>query len=702
MAGRIPRTFIDDLIDRADIVDVVDSRVKLKRAGKNYSACCPFHQEKTPSFTVSPDKQFYYCFGCGASGNALGFVMEFERLDFVGAVESLAKDMGVEVPREKPEPFKPGSKPKGDFGAPAKVRNPLYTLLETAQKQFKQHLRNHESAPKAVEYLKGRGLTGEIANQFGIGLAPPGWANLLDAINPEKDQKITDQLIECGMVVHNPDSDKIYDRFRDRVMFPIRDIKGRIIGFGGRVLGDEKPKYLNSPETPVFSKGKELYGLFEARKATRKLERLVVVEGYMDVVALAQHGITYGVATLGTATSTDHLDRMFKYVKQVVFCFDGDQAGRMAARRALDNALPGLKDGREIRFLFLPDGEDPDTLVRSQGADAFIKLVEDAMPLSQFLLDAVGQDLDLDSVDGRARLATEAAPSMAKIPEGVFRSLMIGELSQKTGLDRPAIEHLVEQAVEKEAARARAREARETREPGLRTDNEAQDNVQQTASHVSAQTPADTHSVITGVNADYGYAPPTDYDDPGMAIPPSDYDHMPPTSYDFVPGEIDSESHWSPQNTPVAASSGKRIHLDSMTDAISILLHKPNLAQDIEVKALESVNNSRAVLLKQLVELLKKKPYYSLQQVIAAWRAVHGHHAAEELAQIAQNVPPIDRQAYASTLQQAIDQMGKQQSQLSAEQEIRELSSRTLSSLTDDERQRLLKLLADAPKYRGK
>jgi len=669
MAGRIPNTFIDDLIDRADIVDVIDSRVKLKRTGKNYSACCPFHDEKTPSFTVSPDKQFFYCFGCGASGNALGFVMDFERLDFVGAIESLAKDMGLDVPREK-STFKPGERAAGSFGPSAKVRNPLYTHLETAEKFFKIQLRKHTDSAKAIDYLKNRGLTGEIAKTFGIGFAPPGWANLLNQINPNSDSKTTKQLIECGMVVENHDSGKTYDRFRDRIMFPIRDTKGRVIGFGGRVLGDEKPKYLNSPETPVFSKGKELYGLYEARKATRKLERLVVVEGYMDVVALAQKGITWAVATLGTATTAEHLERMFKYVNQVVFCFDGDAAGRTAAVRALDNALPVLKDGCEIRFLFLPDGEDPDTLVRSQGADAFIREVEDAMPLSHFLLETAGSQLDLGSVDGRARLATEAAPRVAKLKDGVFKSLMIGDLSERTGLDRASIESLVEQAVNKERERQQRREART--EP---------------ATIVKAETPsaADDYAGYDQITQNYDDAP-LNYD-------ASYYDSAPVDDLDYAE-----------RTQPLVSNphSGKKIHLDQIENAIALVLHNPNLAEKVEVSALKTVKESKVSLLVQLIELLTKKPFFSLQQILGHWRATFGVEASDQLARYAMNEPVIPKASFASELKNTIDQAIIEQTRHSATEEIAQLSSKPFATLSTEEKERLLKLLADAPKYRSK
>ncbi len=328
MAGLIPQSFIDDLINRLDIVDVVSSRVQLKKTGKNYSACCPFHKEKTPSFTVSPDKQFYYCFGCGAGGNALGFVMDHDNLDFPQAVEELARAAGMEVPREQ---GRRDQKPRQP------TDSPLYPLLDAASEFYRQALRSHPTRKAAVEYLKGRGLSGEVARDFGLGFAPPGWDNLLKHLGADTlQQKV---MIDAGLLIENAETGKRYDRFRDRVMFPIRDSRGRIIAFGGRVLGDDKPKYLNSPETPVFHKGQELYGLYEARKHNRNLDEIIVVEGYMDVIALAQQGLRNAVATLGTATSEEHLKRLFRVVPSVLFCFDGDQAGRKAAWRALESAL---------------------------------------------------------------------------------------------------------------------------------------------------------------------------------------------------------------------------------------------------------------------------------------------------------------------------------------------------------------------------
>jgi DNA primase len=423
MAGRIPQSFIDDLLDRVDIVEVIDRRVKLKKSGKNYTARCPFHDEKTPSFSVNPDKQFYYCFGCGAGGNALGFVMDYENVDFPQAVETLAASVGLDVPREQPR--SPAARQEEQAG------RQLYPLLEQVARYYQLQLRQHPEARRAVDYLKGRGLSGIIARQFGLGFAPPGWDNLLKAMaGSEEQQKL---LLQTGMLVEN-EAGRVYDRFRDRVMFPIRDQRGRVVAFGGRVLGDDKPKYLNSPETEVFHKGRELYGLYEARQANRKLDRLLVVEGYMDVIALAKHGINNAVATLGTATSRTHLERIFRLCPEVVFCFDGDEAGRKAAQRAMEAALPCMQDGRQARFLFLPEGEDPDTLVRARGAEHLLHLVSEATPLEEFLFHTAAQGIDTASLEGRARLSRQALPYLRELPAGVYRQLMFKALADRTGL----------------------------------------------------------------------------------------------------------------------------------------------------------------------------------------------------------------------------------------------------------------------------
>ena len=420
VAGRIPQSFIDDLVSRADIVEVIDAHVPLKKAGREYKACCPFHDEKTPSFTVSAEKQFYHCFGCGAHGTVIGFLMNYRHMEFVEAVESLAQRLGLEVPREGSE-----AAPAGPPSAP------VYEVLERASRFYQRQLRSHPEKDRAIDYLKSRGLSGEIAAEFKIGFAPPGWDNLIQTLGgSEDDRKL---LGRAGLVIQRRESS--YDRFRDRVMFPILDRRGRTIGFGGRVLGDESPKYLNSPEGPVFHKGRELYGAFQARRAAGNLERIHVVEGYMDVVALAQHDVRNAVATLGTAATPDHVEQLFRLAPDVVFCFDGDEAGRRAAWRALEVTLSRVRDGRQAFFMFLPEGEDPDSLVRSRGRAAFEALSQQAISLGTFLFDRLTSQVDLKTIDGRSRLVEMARPLLGKIPEGAFRRLAEKKLVELTGMD---------------------------------------------------------------------------------------------------------------------------------------------------------------------------------------------------------------------------------------------------------------------------
>jgi DNA primase len=421
VSGRIPQHFIDELIARADIVELIGSRIPLKKHGKEFKACCPFHGEKTPSFTVVPDKQFYHCFGCGAHGTALGFLMDHDHLAFVEAVEELATRAGLQVPRDESQ-------------APAPNQG-QYTLLERATQLFREQLARYE---RAREYFKARGLTADTLTTFGLGYAPDAWDFLLRQLGEgEQQQK---QLLQTGLVIERERKagtagSGYYDRFRDRVVFPIRDARGRTIGFGGRVLDKGEPKYLNSPETELFHKGRELYGLYEARRNSRTLTRLLIVEGYMDVVRLHQAGITYAVATLGTAMTTEHLTRVFRICNELVFCFDGDRAGRAAAWRALENSLPHVREGRQLRFLFLPDGHDPDSLVGEEGREAFESRLSSALPLSEYLLNHLATQADLATVDGRARFAELARPLLEKIPTGVYRELLSEEVAGKVRLD---------------------------------------------------------------------------------------------------------------------------------------------------------------------------------------------------------------------------------------------------------------------------
>ena len=433
--ARLPQAFIDQVLDRTDIVDVVDRRVKLKKAGKNYSACCPFHQEKTPSFSVNPEKQFYYCFGCGAGGNALGFLMDYERMEFREAIESLAQAAGMEMPSEEAY-----ATPQIDH------QKPLYESIEKATRLYESLLRKHPTRGRVVDYLKQRGLSGEIARDFRLGFAPEGWDNLMSTLSSEED---IEHALTAGLLIEN-DSGRKYDRFRDRVIFPIVNQRGKVIAMGGRVLGDGKPKYLNSPETPLFSKSHELYGLHHIRKFAKNLSRIVVVEGYMDVIALAQFGIHYAVATLGTSVGKPHLEMLFRRVDQVVFCFDGDEAGRKAAFRGMEAALPMMEDGRQVKFLFLPEGEDPDSVVRNKGSQHLEHLFDNADPLETFLFDQMAQEIDLETMDGKARLSKLVAPYINLIPDGVFKTLLFKALATRTDMDVESLRRLRE--IEKAAA----------------------------------------------------------------------------------------------------------------------------------------------------------------------------------------------------------------------------------------------------------
>jgi DNA primase len=424
MAGLIPQDFIDALIARDDVVEVIGKRIQLKNAGRAVTACCPFNDEKTPSFTVSPGKGFYHCFGCGAHGTAIGFLMEFEHMSFVEAIESLASTMGVEVPRNESD-------------RPARRYDELFSLMAQVEQHWQGCLRDHSAA---VAYLKKRGIDGATAKRFGIGYAPDGWSNILDKYG--KSPEAVERLLATGLIIRK-DNGKHYDRFRDRIIFPIRDARGRTIGFGGRTLGDGEPKYLNSPETVLFHKGRELYGLFEARQALRHIDKLVVVEGYMDVVALARHGIDFSIATLGTATTGDHLNILFRLTDNVFFCFDGDRAGQAAAWRALENALPQIREGRQIRFVFLPDGHDPDTYVNEQGSEAFEQALENGVALSDFLIGELASQVDMTTIDGKARLAELAKPLIGKIPQGVFRELLIDSLAETVGLTAGKLEKMI-------------------------------------------------------------------------------------------------------------------------------------------------------------------------------------------------------------------------------------------------------------------
>ncbi|XXK44225.1 DNA primase [Porticoccaceae bacterium nBUS_17] len=568
MAGLIPQTFIDDLLDRVDIVDVVNSRVQLKKAGKNYKACCPFHEEKSPSFTVAQDKQFYYCFGCGAGGNALGFVMEFDRLDFLPAVEMLAKNAGMEIPRE---------------AAPdqrvTKKKDSLYSILTKSDKFFRQQLRTHQGAKVAVDYLKGRGLSGKIAAQFGVGYAPPGWDNLLKVAGGD-DQK-NKLLDESGMIIVRPEEKKQYDRFRHRIMFPIRDQRGRTIGFGGRVLDDSTPKYLNSPETPVFHKGRELYGLYEARQALKEIPCLIMVEGYMDVIALAQYGIANAVATLGTALTENHLQKLFRYTSEIVFCFDGDSAGRRAAARSLEIALPEMRDGVSAKFLFLPDGEDPDSMVRQLGTEAFLEQVEKSQPLSEFLFEQLSDGIDSSTADGKARLSKTCAPQINRIPQGVFRQLMLEELSRRTGVSADNLRDYV-------------------------------------ATHV---TPQQRAAIVNDPNHETG----------SQTQSTDQHNHASSNDYHYPEQDSSLEADDYADMRPTRAS---KIRLSPIKFITALLLNHPALAEAAEdIGFLKQSTDQDTQLFLRVLDVAKKNPHYKPSHIFAYWLGTHGNQAETKILQ---------------------------------------------------------------------
>ena len=426
MAGRIPQAFIDDVVARSDIVEIIGARVPLKKAGREFKACCPFHNEKSPSFWVSPDKQFYHCFGCGAHGTVIGFLMQYEKMEFFDAVADLAQRAGLELPREALGPR--------ETGGPD-----LHGIMARIARFFEQNLADNARARK---YVDARGIDVKTAANFALGYAPDSWDALLNRFGPQEEDRR--QILQLGMIIERDTrggerAAGFYDRFRDRLIFPIRDSRGRVIGFGGRIIDQGEPKYLNSPETPLFHKGRELYGLYEARQARADFKRLMIVEGYMDVVRLHQAGITYAVATLGTATTQEHLNKIFRLTSEVVFCFDGDRAGRQAAWRALDNSLPLARDGRELKFMFLPEGHDPDTLVAQEGPKAFEGRLNTALPLSEYLIQQLETEVNLEHVDGRAKLKALAAPLFARMPEGIYREMLADRLAARVGMPAAAL-----------------------------------------------------------------------------------------------------------------------------------------------------------------------------------------------------------------------------------------------------------------------
>lgn len=622
MAGLIPQGFIDDLLGRTDVLEVVGSRIKLKKTGKNYSALCPFHNEKSPSFSVSPDKQFYYCFGCGAGGNAIGFLMDFERMDFPQAVEELARQASVDVPREERSGRSRQRTPRQD--------SPLYPVLENAAAYYRQQLRQHAQRKRAVDYLQQRGLSGQVAKLYELGFAPPGWNNLMGHLATDNTEEKV--LIEAGLVVENPDSGKRYDRFRDRIVFPIRDSRGRVIGFGGRVLGDDKPKYLNSPETPVFHKGRELYGLYEARRQNRQLDDILVVEGYMDVIVLAQHGVTNAVATLGTATSDEHLKRLFRIVNSVVFCFDGDNAGRQAAWRALQAALPTLEDGRHVRFMFLPEGQDPDSLIRQEGHDAFrARMLQQAQPLTEYLFRHLAEEAPPNSLEGKAHLATLALPLIEQVPGSLLRRLLRQALQERTGMDLDSLP------------------APPSPEP------------------------------IAPPAEDYGY----DYSDQGDYEP--HYDEAPQWATQSGNSRSSYTRRPEPRKQPARAVESP------LMSATRTLLHHPHLA-GLAQQASELANDGdeEAQLLIALIGALQKNPQLSTIELLARW---HGTALGDQLNQLAEkewllNIPSANLE------QQFFDTINTLTAR-QTERRIQYLLDKSAQApLTSEEKQQLRELLS--------
>lgn len=694
MAGLIPQAFIDDVLDRCDIVDIIDSRVKLKKTGKNYSACCPFHDEKTPSFTVSPDKQFFYCFGCGASGNAIGFVMDYERLSFPEAIEGVAKHLGLEVPREERDPASEQRE---------RERRAIYELLEQSDQFYQQQLRHHPYREEAINYLKSRGLDGLTCKTFGVGFAPDGWDNLLKELGDSDESKRL--LNEAGLIVEHPQENKRYDRFRHRIMFPIRDARGRTIGFGGRVLGDGKPKYLNSPETPVFHKRHELYGLYEARQHNNHIDRLLVVEGYMDVVSLAQFNIRYAVATLGTACGEEHLNRAFKHTSEIVFCFDGDNAGRNAAKRALENALPTMTDGRQVKFLFLPEGEDPDTLVRQIGPEKFTHKVDMAVPLEDFFFDSLAEGSDVKTMEGRARLSKMAAPLLNQLPKGVYRELMFEYLAKRTGLSKDTLLDLTDLPAPSLAPAVE--------EPSNNPDSPDSSSTAPSRQYVSSGQPVNTNANVQYTVNDA--APPTSNSDV------SDHHHhhdgyasdnnIPNDALSSYDQHLDQGQLASQPTTPTPS----RYRLDTAQRLLALLLNHPEHAEHIQ--GIRDLNDPRESiqLIKQLLELLQERPHYRLQHIIGLWRSLHGEKSMQQLVNIAgldlvqaaKHIhigKPLDTQEGTpnydalTTMRDCCRHLLQQQQQQKSGESLAKLKSSQFAELSKEEREQLVNAVLSGKK----
>ncbi len=662
MAGRIPQGFIDDLLERVDIVDVIDARVVLKKAGRNYKGLCPFHNEKSPSFSVNADKQFYHCFGCGAGGNAVSFMMDYENLEFPQAVEALAASISMEVPREENNSFTPA----------VNNNKALYTLLDKCAQWFHHNLRTANGGQAAVDYLKQRGLDGQTASNFQIGYAAAGWDNLLKEFGDSEDN--IKLLVEGGMLIEK-EAGGYYDRFRDRIMFPIRDKRGRVVAFGGRVLGDEKPKYLNSPETPVFSKGRELYGYFEARKSKKDIERIVVVEGYMDVVALAQAGIPYATATLGTATSSSHLEQLFRLCPEVEFCFDGDKAGQAAANRALDTVLPLMRDGLQARFLFLPDGEDPDTLVRDIGASRFEHQIETALPLSEYLFEHVSAGLDISSMDGRARLSSLALPLIDTLPQGVLQSLMHKELANRTGLEVETLDQLRQQEQQKK------QQALEHKKKQDQLANEKYKRDKVTPTPIDANTLSSAKHTLGS-------------DDAPPAKTAKYY------AGSVTPEDQDFTAHYptakAPKQRPVKNDFPQQ--RSNIQNAITLLLFYP---QNIDAISdfgiiLDHYQDEDSELLKEMVEFLKKHPTTPTYTLLGNWIGTKHYSRLQLLLQDDQLI--TDKVGARHQLTDIFGHLDTRQTKRQLEEELDQLANISFTEMSSEQKKRYSELLTSYSK----
>ena len=584
MAGRIPDSFLDELVARSDIVEIIGARVQLKKGGREYKACCPFHSEKSPSFWVSPDKQFYHCFGCGAHGTVIGFLMQYEKMDFVDAVADLAQRAGLELPREAQATRDPGAAD-------------LHELMGKAARFFQQTLADNA---RARNYAEVRGIDAKTSADFMLGYAPDAWDALLTRFGAHAEEQR--RLSQVGLVIERaPGHERgagYYDRFRDRLMFPIRDSRGRVIGFGGRVIDQGEPKYLNSPETPLFHKGRELYGLYEARQARTDFKRLLIVEGYMDVVRLHQAGIRYAVATLGTATTQEHLNKIFKISSEVVFCFDGDRAGRQAARRAMENSLEQAFDGREFKFMFLPDGHDPDTLVAEEGAQAFEARLKSALPLSDYLVQQLSTEVDLNHEEGRARLKALAAPLFARMPEGIYRELLADRLAARVGMPASALKSSFAAADAARTARGR---------PGFRDATDMEPSTRQLSRTGGA---------------------------------------------DAVAGRAAAGRASAGRVSAGRASAGRG---NLLTQAITLVLHHPAAARDIATDALGGLDRPGVPVLRELLETAAAMEAPSTAMLLERWR---DRTEYGRLSALAISAPLVaDSQGAAKELQMAVEKL---------------------------------------------